>query len=129
MDKNDAVIILIVEDNEDDVAALRRQILKLWPYSVVIHVDSLRDAYSNFRKHDFALVLLDLNLPDGYGARTVSEMRKFNRSVPVVAMTGNLSEQVFEEAIKGGARHVISKEQIDSDDFLNILKKNVESVP
>lgn len=116
-------IILIVEDNEDDVTALRRQISKLWSDGNIIHVDSLSEAYLNFRKYDFSVVLLDLNLPDGHGARTVSEMRKFNRSVPIVVMTGNLNDQIFDEAIKGGATYVISKGQVDSDGFLDILRK------
>ncbi len=126
MSKDDEFKILVVEDDGDDVLALRRQISKSWPNIQIVHVDSLSDAYSQYMKGDFDLVFLDLNLPDGYGALTVSEMRKFNRATPIIAMTGHLNNQVFDEAVKGGAVHVISKSQINSDDFLDILREHAK---
>ena len=44
-------------------------------------------AYEEYKRHNFNLVLLDLNLPDGFGPASVAEVRRFNKSVPMTCPT------------------------------------------
>lgn len=92
-------------------------------------VQSLQKAYETYRNHQVDLTLLDLNLPDGYGALTVKEMRKFNKSVPIIVVTGFGTNMTVYDALKMGANNVVLKSQITDPDFVNILEQNVYSIP
>lgn len=118
------VKILIVEDDAADIALIRRRINDVWPDAVIESSTSLGEAYAEHMRLNFNLVLLDLNLPDAYGAKTVEELRRLNRKVPVVVITGMETDREVSQALKLGANHVVLKSQIMADDFLDILKQH-----
>lgn len=118
--------ILLVEDDAPDVVLAKKSIQNLWPDATVIPVQSLGEAYEEYKQNNFDLVLLDLNLPDAYGANTVQEMRRFNKTVPIVVVTGLANDGVVNGALKLGANHVMLKSQIMTDDFVDILKQHTE---
>jgi CheY-like chemotaxis protein len=115
--------VLIVEDNPADLLLLKKQLEKIWPNSKIMAVKSVREAYATYKKNDLDLVLLDLNLPDGYGPNTVQDIRTFNKSVPIVVITGFGTDLTISEALKLGANHVALKSQNMDKDFSKILKK------
>lgn len=118
--------ILIVEDETPDQVLLKKRLEEIWPNSKTLAVKSLQEAYDVYKKNNFDLVLLDLNLPDGYGPSTVQEVRKFNKSVPVIVITGLGTNLTVDETLKLGANNVVLKSQIMNEDFANILQQNVE---
>ncbi|HJB28755.1 MAG TPA: response regulator, partial [Candidatus Blautia faecavium] len=63
--------ILIVEDdkklNEGIRLALRKEFLCIQAFSV-------REAWEAYKKQKFALILLDVNLPDGSGIEFMTEL-------------------------------------------------------
>jgi ActR/RegA family two-component response regulator len=70
------------------------------------------------------MVVLDLNLPDTIGPNSVAEMRNFNRSTPIIVLTGMLTSITADEALKQGANNIYPKAQIMDNDFFNILEQN-----
>ncbi|NCT41484.1 MAG: response regulator [Alphaproteobacteria bacterium] len=117
--------VLLVEDEAADVILGKNRILDIWPDATIISVQSIGEAYSAYSKHNFNLILLDLNLPDAYGAAAVQEVRSFNKGTPIVVLTGMGTDMTVNQAIKLGANHVVLKSQIMNDDFKNILEQHV----
>ncbi len=118
--------ILLVEDSEPDRVLMEQKVMTLWPKCTFVSVKSMGDAYMAFKSHNFNLVLLDLNLEDTLGPSSVKEIRKFNRAVPIIVITGMLNSVTASEALRMGANNVFAKSQMsESDDFFNILEQNV----
>lgn len=117
--------ILIVEDNEADQVLLKKQLQKLWPNSKTMVVKSVQDAYVTYMQNNVDLVLLDLNLPDGYGPATVREVRRFNKSIPIIVITGLGNRLTVDEALRLGASNVVMKSQIMDTYFTDILEEHV----
>lgn len=73
--------ILLVED-DCELAAITADMLSAYDYSVKI-VGSCDEAYEALTKEQFALMLLDINLPDGSGFEICEELRRASR-IPVI---------------------------------------------
>lgn len=123
---SDSKTILLVEDDAPDLMLAKKSIENLWPDATIVPVQSLGEAYEEYKKNNFDLVLLDLNLPDAYGANTVQEMRRFNKTVPIVVITGLTNDDVVNGAIKLGANHVMLKSQVMTQEFVNVLEQHTE---
>ncbi|MGB0719085.1 MAG: response regulator [Bdellovibrionales bacterium] len=119
--------VLLVEDEAPDTVLAKHCVRGVWPDAEVVAVGSLAEAYSTYRSGGarFDLVLLDLNLPDGFGPMTVREMRYFNKSTPIVVLTGMGTDATVSEALRYGANHVALKSQMLTDDFGHILEQHV----
>mgnify|MGYP000507103413 CR=1 FL=1 len=116
--------VLIVEDDAPDLVLARKKVKSLWPDCVVMPVRSLKAVHKAYAKHKFDLVLLDLNLPDGFGPRTVEDIRKIDKNVPIIVVSGMVSDGTVSECLKLGANNVVPKSQLMGNDFFNILKQN-----
>jgi DNA-binding NtrC family response regulator len=121
---NGAYEILIVEDDAPDQVIVEKQIKTLWPNSKTTSAKCLRDALRILKTRSFDIVLLDLNLRDALGPRTVYELRKIAPKVPLIVMTGMLNAITADESLKFGANNIVSKSQVAEADFLNILEQN-----
>ncbi len=119
--------ILLVDDDTLDLLLVELKLKQLWPDCTVVPVRSMRQAYNEYKRRDFDIVLLDLNLPDTEGPETVEEMRKFNRTVPIIVVTGLITEHTVNQSLRNGANNVYPKAQISNEDFRNVLQQNVEN--
>lgn len=117
--------ILIVEDDNKDTLLIVRQVRELFPDAKIIPTKALSEAYTVYRQNSFNLVLLDLNLPDGYGPATVADMRKFNKNTPIVVLTTLGNDLTIKEAMHNGANHFFLKSNILTEDFRDVLKQNI----
>ena len=124
LDTQSSQNILIVEDDAPDMAFVRKKITDLWPNCKITSVESVRDAYDACNNKKFDMILLDLNLPDGFGPRTVEDIRRIEKTIPIIVITGIITPQTIDEALKLGATEVISKASIGNSDFIEILEKN-----
>ncbi len=113
--------ILIVEDDNKDTILIVRQVRELFPDAKIIPTKSLSEAYQTYRQQTINLVLLDLNLPDGYGPTTVSEMRRFNVRTPIIVLTTLGNDITVKEAMKNGANRFFLKTNILTEDFKSTL--------
>lgn len=73
--------ILLVEDDEE-LAAITADMLCAYDYSVKT-VGSCEEAYEALTKEQYALMILDINLPDGTGFEVCGELRAASR-IPVI---------------------------------------------
>jgi len=98
--------VLVVEDQSDTRQWLQ-SLIRNWGYTVVACPDcqSAREAVEE--TGPFALVMTDLNLPDGSGLELITEFRSHHPQLPAMIITGNT------EAV----------EEVPSDQNLRILHK------
>lgn len=121
----DEVNILVVEDDYADRLLLVRRIQHIFPHSNIAVVQTLRDANKYCAENKVDLVLLDLNLPDGYGPSSVSDMRKYHKKTPIIVITGFGVQMTADEAVKQGANNVFLKSEINSDEFIEVLNRSL----
>ncbi len=110
LDENRANI-LVVDDRKENVDTLRR-ILQKTGYNIVT-ASSGRQAINCAKKEDFAIIIMDVQMPTMNGFEAVSRIKEINEEVPIIFVTAiHLS---FEEEIYGyhlGAVDYISKPYI-----------------
>jgi two-component system, response regulator len=129
----DKKIILLVEDNQDDVALTLRAFAKSNIKNKVIHVGDGEEALDYlFCKGQFAgrnqidtptVVLLDLNLPkvDGFEVLKAIRENEQTKLLPVVIMTSSKEEHDIVNGYSLGANSYIRK-PIDSIKFFEAIQ-------
>jgi CheY-like chemotaxis protein len=100
--------ILIVDDQEPNVTLLK-QLLNEAGYT---HVDSTMNSLevcALHRKHDYDLILLDLQMPslDGFGVMASLKTNKADGYLPVIVLTAQPGHKL--RALQAGAKDFISK--------------------
>jgi PAS domain S-box-containing protein len=88
--------VVLVVDDEETIRNLTAQMLTLAGFDPVIVADG-REAVEIFRAAPdrFALVLLDLTMPNMGGEETFAELQKLRPDVPVVLMSGYFKQDVL----------------------------------
>jgi len=127
--KSGSPTILQVEDNKADALLIRRQLNVFLPDVHVVSAQSISEAYKIYRKQSVDLILLDLNLPDGYGPRSVAEIREFARGTPIIVLTGLAPDLTIKEVMRLGANDILQKTALTKDKrFKEILGKYFDVV-
>ncbi len=93
--------ILVVDDEEEFVATLVQRLRKRgWASEGVL---SGSEAIAKVTANDYAVVLLDMRLPDVDGGQVLLEIKKIRPESRVVILTGHASAKEGEEGIRNGA--------------------------
>jgi DNA-binding NarL/FixJ family response regulator len=79
--------ILIVDDDADIRANLRRLLTMEFPASVVAEADGAAQAIPQIRATPPSMVLLDLTMPGGHGYALFKTIKAIWPKVPVILMT------------------------------------------
>lgn len=102
----DARPLLVVDDDKNVRLTLSRALADLAP------VDAAADGAEALRRiaeADYALVLLDLRLPEVGGAEVLGEVRLRRPDVPVVMMSAHATVETAVAVMRAGARDVLQK--------------------
>ncbi|MGF1637568.1 MAG: response regulator [Cyclobacteriaceae bacterium] len=97
--------VLLVDD-EVEICILLSSILRKEGYDTK-YVHSLLEARRYIENNEFAIVILDLNLPDGLGYQLIDPIRKKYNSVKIIVISAYDGESL--EAIRRGSDAFISK--------------------
>ncbi len=126
--------ILLVEDNPDDVALIKRALQKNHIANKITvagdgaeALDYLfaKGAYEGRNRKELpVVVLLDLKLPKISGLEVLEQIRAFETTnlLPVVILTSSDEERDMIESYKGGANSYIRK-PVDFDRFTKAIKQ------
>src|SRR5262249_36955661 len=68
-----------------------------------------REAVELFAKDRFDLVLIDLEMPEMDGATALSEIKKINPSIPAIAFTAAVYENMRADLISKGFKEFVPK--------------------
>ena len=96
--------ILLVDD-EEDIGLLLSGILRREGFETTI-ATSLREADNKLQAYSYAVVFLDLNLPDGVGYSLIPAIRKTHET-KIIVVSAYDGER--DNATKEGADYFISK--------------------
>lgn len=110
---SDALSLLIVEDEFVDIEMTRKKLSRCAPRATLDVAKTTTQAIEKMRSKRYHCVLLDLNLPDSVGPSSINDIRKIDKSTPIIVLTGFASPITVEEAIKAGAQKVLSKSDLN----------------
>jgi two-component system response regulator HydG len=105
------------------------------PIALVLHkgfghntklVTTMLQAYTEIRRSNFDIVLLDYKLADGSGLEVLQWMKDHSVDTPVILITGYGCEEVAVEALKRGAYDYVNKMHISLDFIPNLIHSTVE---
>jgi signal transduction histidine kinase/CheY-like chemotaxis protein len=116
----DRLRVLIAEDNVVNMSVARKFLTK-WGIEVHEAVNGL-EAVEKFRRGSFDLVLIDLEMPEMDGITALSEIRKMKPSVPAIAFTAAVYEDMRIDLLKKGFMDVVSK-PFRPEDLHNKIQK------
>lgn len=109
--------ILLIEDDPKDAKELGEHLNDAGIKYELHHVGTLFEGLELLQNTPIDLVLLDLNLPDSQGFKTVSTYFERIPNVPVIVVTNMNNEIIGNQAVKAGAQDFLVKSQLDSKLF------------
>ena len=130
MTEGQTIRVLLVEDDEEDVAIFRRNAGRLRGGIVtVVHAADMEAGLAHLVNEQFSLVFADLNLGGrGSGIDLLKRIYADRVDVPVVVVTGSGDELKAVEAMKAGAYDYIVKDNLTADllerTMRNVLKRH-----
>jgi len=120
-----AATILLVEDDET-ARSFMVPLLHDAGYEVR-EADKLEAAHHILDRGEADLVILDVQLPDGYGPTLLDRLSREQPVMPVIVVTGYGDIEMAVEAMKSGARDFIQK-PVDMARLLQSVNKAAEAV-
>ena len=118
--------ILLVEDNPADVRVIQTLLKGDSEEYPIVHVERLSEALSRLTQEEFAVVLLDLSLPDSTGLATIGRVRSQTPQVPIIVLTGLDDEEVGIKAVQEGAQDYLVKGQFIASAFMRTILYAIE---
>jgi DNA-binding NtrC family response regulator len=115
--------ILVVEDEEG-----MREFLKILLGKERYEVSACecgKDAVEKFKEENFQVVITDIKMPGMNGIEVLSAIKRIDRSVPVIIMTGHASMETAIEAVNKGAFAYLLK-QARNEEIKQLVKKAIE---
>lgn len=116
--------ILIVDDNKD-MQSLLSNILKDEGYKTINTIDG-NSAIKEVKKHAPNLVLLDIRLPDMDGIKVLEKMKKIDKDLIIIMLTGYGDVKGAVKAMKSGAYDYLTK-PFDNEELIIVIKKGLQS--
>lgn len=124
---NNPTKLLLVEDQPGDALILQKIISRIEePSFKIVRVDCLKKSLDRLTENTFDIILLDLNLPDSTGLKTLTRLHKEANQIPIVVLTGLYDKQIALEAIKQGAQDYLHKDKLNEDMLLRVIRYAIE---
>ena len=99
--------VLIVDDEEDIRDALGA-VFAMEGFDVTL-AESAARALDQARDTAFDLVLTDLRMPGMGGAEMLTQLVKIDPGVPIIVITGYVSDETAQDCLRRGARDCLRK--------------------
>jgi K+-sensing histidine kinase KdpD/CheY-like chemotaxis protein len=99
--------VLIAEDNTINMLIAKRFLHK-WDITTEEAVNGI-EALEKFAACHFDLLLIDLEMPEMDGYKTIAEIRKTNKSIPVIAFTAAVYDNMQADLMNHGFTDYIQK--------------------
>jgi PAS domain S-box-containing protein len=107
LDSLEGIRLLIAEDNPVNLSIAKRFLTK-WGIKVSEATNG-REALAMFKKGSFDVLLIDLEMPEMDGATALKEIRKVNATIPAVAFTAAVYDNMQDDLLQKGFTDFIHK--------------------
>ncbi|MBD3881028.1 hybrid sensor histidine kinase/response regulator [Phormidium tenue FACHB-886] len=121
----EALKILIVDDDEVDRMALRRLLKSAGIKAETVEAYDCAMAISEVKDKKFDCAFIDYRLPDMDGLGLVQQLRGSNVKMPLIILTGQGDEQIAVELMKAGASDYIAKGRLSPEALAQVLRSAV----
>jgi signal transduction histidine kinase len=122
-----ALRILLIEDNPGDARLTCELLREARSVPVdVAHAPSFGAGVALLAAEEFAVVLLDLSLPDMHGHETVRQLHARHPRVPLIVLTGLDDEETAIEALHNGAQDYLVKGHGDGQLITRAIRYAIE---
>ncbi|WP_240729847.1 response regulator [Flavobacterium sp. ASW18X] len=103
----DGLHVLVVEDNKINQVITKKMLLKKGITCDIANngVEAIDHAENN----EYACILMDIHMPGISGTEATKQIRKFNSSIPIIALTAISMEDSLEEFYEAGCNAVVTK--------------------
>ena len=119
--------LLLIEDNRVDACVIRECLASAGGVVVELeHAACLSDGLSRLKAERFHAVILDLNLPDSRGVRTVVRTHRCAPTVPIVALTGTEEKEAALLVVRAGAEDYLCKSELQPKLLLRAVRYAIE---
>ena len=118
---------LLVEDNPGDARLIGEMLAEVAKGQFeLVTVGRLSQAVQCLFAQRFAVVLLDLSLPDSQGLETFTRMQRQSARTPIVVLTGLDDETLAVKAVQAGAQDYLIKGQVDGNLLVRSIRHAIE---
>jgi diguanylate cyclase (GGDEF)-like protein len=127
--KPEKLSALIIEDNLDHLRLVQYSVSALDPAWEMVAVGNMREAVALLGQPDaprFAVILLDLNLPDGRGLVNLKRLRECGSDAPIIVLTADDNKSLAIEAIQQGAEDYIVKQEMSGRILIRAMRYAIE---
>lgn len=119
--------LLLVEDNKINQVITRKMLAKKG-----MTCDIANDGYEAIeyaKKPVYNAILMDIHMPGISGIKTTQEIRKFNKKVPIIALTAISLDESTEDFFEAGCNDLITKPfkpEVFYEKIGNNIMRNIE---
>lgn len=99
--------ILIIDDNNDLLEYLK-DFFMIYNYEVIL-AETGNQGIEKFREYRPDIVISDMRLPDKNGNIVVKEIKRIDKDVPIIIITGYSDKQLILSAMQNGALDLLKK--------------------
>lgn len=114
--------VLLVEDNQINVM-VGKQILEKAKLEVDVANDG-QEAVNKVKENSYGVVLMDIQMPIMDGFMASKEIRKFNKELPILALSASVFMEVKDKIHRSGMNGFIFK-PFEPEDLLNQVEESV----
>ncbi len=119
--------VLIVEDNNINQMVTKKILLKNKMLSTV--ASNGLDAIEAVKSGSFDVILMDIHMPGISGIEATKRIRKFNKDVPILALTAVTLDENLDDFYTAGFNDIIPKPFKPEDFFEKIYKAVIVDIP
>jgi signal transduction histidine kinase len=124
---NDAIRILVIDDNEDDRMLYRRCLQKSGQAQYdIAEADNGEEGLRRLEEYQPHCILLDYSLPGRNGIEVLKHIRESHPFIAVVMMTGQGNENVAVAAMQQGAQNYIAKSTVTAETLEHVIRMAIE---
>ncbi len=101
--------VLIIEDSEDDVLLVIRELRKGGYDPVYEQVETAAAMKQALKEKEWDIILCDYNLPKFKGPLAIALLKDANIDIPIIIVSGTIGEEKAVECMRSGAHDYIQK--------------------
>lgn len=119
--------VLAVDDNPGDILLVKLQLQSAAGMDFEVSSAScLQEALDLLAQAGFAVVLLDLNLPDSQGLEGIDKILATPAAPPVIVMTGLDNQEIGLQAVSRNAQDYLIKGSFDKDVLVRSIRYAIQ---
>ena len=124
---NDALNVLVTDDDVTDRMAIRRYLAKTPLQVTLAEAANAQTAQQMLASERFDCIFLDFQLPDIDGLSFIKQLRLVGETLPIIVLTGQGDEQIAVELMKAGASDYLAKSRLTPDNLTSLIRQTMKT--